>query len=62
MSRRRKLLLGLVGVLALEVVLATKVKPEIEIEAIPQWRFQLGGHEFVINSRTAGEINSEHLF
>ena len=53
MTGRRKLLLGLVGVLALEVALALKAKPEIEIGAMPQWRFLLGGHEIVINSRTA---------
>lgn len=53
MTGRRKLLLGLVGVLALEVALALKAKPEIEIGPIPQWRFSLGGHELTINSRTA---------
>ena len=53
MTKRRKLLLTIVGVLAVEVALALKAKPEIEIGAIPQWRFSVGGHEVVLNSRTA---------
>ncbi|HID12068.1 MAG TPA: F0F1 ATP synthase subunit A [Candidatus Latescibacteria bacterium] len=53
MTKRRKLLLAIVGVLAVEVALALKAKPEIEIGAIPQCRFSVGGHELVLNSRTA---------
>ncbi|MCK5119543.1 MAG: F0F1 ATP synthase subunit A [Candidatus Latescibacteria bacterium] len=49
----KKLWIGLLIVLVVEVGLAWKADMTLNIGEVPQWRFMVRGHEVVVNSRTA---------
>ena len=49
----KKLWIGLLIVLVVEVGLAWKADITLNIGEVPQWRFMVRGHEVVVNSRTA---------
>ncbi|RKY67607.1 MAG: ATP synthase F0 subunit A [Candidatus Latescibacterota bacterium] len=49
----KKLWIGLLIVLVVEVGLAWKADMTLHIGEVPQWRFVVKGHEVVVNSRTA---------
>ena len=48
----RKIWIGLLIVLVVEVGLAWKADMTLHIGEVPQWRFMVKGHEVVMNSRT----------